>query len=113
LPSHHRIGAGKFLIHGVGFQCHIELRSASGGSFQSRYSAQAGRHHQQSSGERPQSPLSIQAQLALDKKNPAGALNVLQADSSIEFGLIQFLNNISCLNNLVTWAQAVVLTGRF
>jgi serine/threonine protein kinase/tetratricopeptide (TPR) repeat protein len=39
----------------------------------------------------------IQAQLALDKKNQAAALNVLQAASTIELGQIAFLNNISCL----------------
>ena len=39
----------------------------------------------------------IQAQLALDKKNPAAALNTLQAASPIELGQIPFVNNISCL----------------
>jgi tetratricopeptide (TPR) repeat protein len=39
----------------------------------------------------------IQAQLALDRKNPAPALNTLQAASLIELGQIQFVNNISCL----------------
>jgi len=39
----------------------------------------------------------IQAQLALDKKNPAAALNVLQGSSSIELAQIPFVNNLSCL----------------
>ena len=39
----------------------------------------------------------IQAQLALDRKNPAAALNALQAASPIEFGAIPFVANISCL----------------
>ena len=39
----------------------------------------------------------IQAQLALDKKNPASALNALQAATPIELGQILFVANISCL----------------
>jgi hypothetical protein len=39
----------------------------------------------------------IQAQLALDKKKPASALNALQAASPIELGQIVFVANISCL----------------
>src|ERR1019366_8244969 len=39
----------------------------------------------------------IQAQLALDRKNPTSALNVLQAASPIELGQIGFVANISCL----------------
>ena len=40
----------------------------------------------------------IQALLALDRKNPAGALNALQAAApSIELGSIEFVNNGSCL----------------
>jgi serine/threonine protein kinase/Flp pilus assembly protein TadD len=39
----------------------------------------------------------IQAQLALDKKNPALALNALQAASRVELGQINFAINISCL----------------
>ncbi len=39
----------------------------------------------------------IQAQLALDKKNPTAALNALHADSAIELGQIAFVANISCL----------------
>jgi hypothetical protein len=39
----------------------------------------------------------IRAQLALIRKNPADAVNTLQLDSPLEFGLLQFVNNISCL----------------
>ena len=39
----------------------------------------------------------IQAQVALNKKNPAAALNALQAASPIELGQIAFVANISCL----------------
>ena len=39
----------------------------------------------------------IEAQLALDKKKPADALNILQAASTVELGQIPFVNNISCL----------------
>ena len=39
----------------------------------------------------------IQAQLALDRKNPTAALNTLQAALPIELGVIQPVNNISCL----------------
>ena len=38
----------------------------------------------------------IQAQLALNKKNPTSALTNLQAASSIELEQIQFVINISC-----------------
>src|SRR6202044_40830 len=39
----------------------------------------------------------IQAQLALDNKNPASALSILQAASPIELGLSLLLINDSCL----------------
>jgi len=39
----------------------------------------------------------IQAQLALDKQNPAVALSILQAASPFELGQVPFVNNISCL----------------
>jgi hypothetical protein len=39
----------------------------------------------------------VKAQLALDGKNPALALNDLQSASSIELKQIQFVNTISCL----------------
>lgn len=39
----------------------------------------------------------IQAQLALDRKNPASALNALQAATPVELGLIGFVASVSCL----------------
>jgi outer membrane PBP1 activator LpoA protein len=54
----------------------------------------------------------IQAQLALDRKDPASALNVLHAASPIELGLIQFLNNICCLNNLYIRGEAYLAAGQ-
>jgi tetratricopeptide (TPR) repeat protein len=54
----------------------------------------------------------IHAQLALDRKNPASALNALQSPSPVEFGLIQFLNNISCLNNNYIRGQAYLAAGQ-
>jgi tetratricopeptide (TPR) repeat protein len=55
----------------------------------------------------------IQAQLALDRKNPAAALTDLQASSSpIELGLIQFVNNISCLYHLYVRGEAYLAAGQ-
>ena len=54
----------------------------------------------------------IRAQLALNKKNPADALNTLQLDSPIEFGLIRFVNNISCLYPTYIKGQAYLAAGQ-
>jgi tetratricopeptide (TPR) repeat protein len=54
----------------------------------------------------------IQAQLALDKRNPASALSALQAASPIEFGSIPFLNNVSCLYNVYTRGEAYLAAGQ-
>jgi len=48
----------------------------------------------------------IQAQLALDRKNPAGALNALQEAAPIELGQIDFLLNLSCLYPTYVRGQA-------
>ncbi len=40
---------------------------------------------------------SIQAQVALNRKNPAAAVEDLQAALAIELGQISFINNISCM----------------
>jgi eukaryotic-like serine/threonine-protein kinase len=53
----------------------------------------------------------IRAQLALDKKNPADAVNALQADSSIQYGLIDFTNNLSCLYPAYVRGQAHLAAG--
>jgi serine/threonine protein kinase/Tfp pilus assembly protein PilF len=55
---------------------------------------------------------SIQAQLALDKKNPAVALNTLQAASPIELGQIEFVNNISCLYHVYVRGEAYLAAGQ-
>jgi hypothetical protein len=47
----------------------------------------------------------IQAQLALNKKNPTSALTNLQAASSIELEQIQFVINISCSAERHTWQR--------
>jgi eukaryotic-like serine/threonine-protein kinase len=54
----------------------------------------------------------IQAQLALDKKNPASALTTLQAASPIELGQIGFVANISCLYHVYIRGQAYLAAGR-
>jgi eukaryotic-like serine/threonine-protein kinase len=54
----------------------------------------------------------IQAQLALDTKNPAVALNALQAASPIELGNIPFGNNISCLYDVYVRGEAYLESGQ-
>jgi tetratricopeptide (TPR) repeat protein len=56
----------------------------------------------------------IQAQLALngDKKNPAAALNALQAAAPIELGEILFVNNISCLYHVYIRGEAYLAAGQ-
>ena len=54
----------------------------------------------------------IQAQLALDKKNPAAALNALQAASPIELGQINFVANISCLYHVYVRGEAYLAAGQ-
>ncbi len=54
----------------------------------------------------------IQAQLALDKKNPAAALDKLQAASAFELGQIPFVNNISCLYPVYLRGQAYLAAGQ-
>jgi eukaryotic-like serine/threonine-protein kinase len=55
----------------------------------------------------------IQAQLALDKKNPASALTALQAaSSSIELGQIGFVTNISCLYHVYVRGEAYLTAGQ-
>ena len=54
----------------------------------------------------------IQAQLALDKKNPASALTTLQVASPIELGQIQFVANISCLYHVYVRGAAYLTAGQ-
>ena len=54
----------------------------------------------------------IQAQLALNKKNPGLALNDLRAASPIELGQIPFVNNISCLYPVYVRGEAYLAAGQ-
>jgi Tfp pilus assembly protein PilF len=55
----------------------------------------------------------IRAQLALDRKNPADALNALQAATgSIELGQISFVCNLSCLYPTYVRGQAYLAAGQ-
>jgi len=54
----------------------------------------------------------IQAQLALDRKNSALALNTLQAASSIELGYILFGNGNSCLYPAYVRGEAYLAAGQ-
>jgi tetratricopeptide (TPR) repeat protein len=54
----------------------------------------------------------IQAQLALDKKNPPVALHALQAASPIELGEIAFVLNISCLYPVYVRGEAYLAAGQ-
>ncbi|MGA7929794.1 MAG: hypothetical protein WCA20_27850 [Candidatus Sulfotelmatobacter sp.] len=54
----------------------------------------------------------IHAQLALNKKNHASALNTMQAASPIEFGSIGFVNNISCLYHVYIRGEAYLAAGQ-
>jgi eukaryotic-like serine/threonine-protein kinase len=54
----------------------------------------------------------IEAQLALDKKDAAGALNLLQAAPTLELGQIPFVNNISCLYSVYVRGEAYLAAGQ-
>jgi tetratricopeptide (TPR) repeat protein len=54
----------------------------------------------------------IQAQLALNKKDPAAALNTLQVASPIEWGIIAFVINGSCLYHVYVRGEAYLAAGR-
>ena len=54
----------------------------------------------------------IEAQLALDRKNPAAAIDSLQAASSIELGQITFVNNITCLYDIYLRGDAYLAAGQ-
>jgi eukaryotic-like serine/threonine-protein kinase len=54
----------------------------------------------------------IQAQVALDRKSPAAALNTLQAASPIELGQIQFVHNMSCLYHVYVRGEAYLAAGQ-
>jgi eukaryotic-like serine/threonine-protein kinase len=54
----------------------------------------------------------IEAQVALDKKKPDAALNILQASSAVELGQIPFVNNISCLYPVYVRGEAYLAAGQ-
>jgi eukaryotic-like serine/threonine-protein kinase len=54
----------------------------------------------------------IAAQLALDKKKPVVALDILQAASAVELGQIPFVNNISCLYPVYVRGDAYLAAGQ-
>jgi DNA-binding winged helix-turn-helix (wHTH) protein len=54
----------------------------------------------------------IQAQLALDRKNPASALNVRQAASPLELGQMGSIINMSCLYPLYIRGEAYLAAGQ-
>jgi eukaryotic-like serine/threonine-protein kinase len=54
----------------------------------------------------------IQAQLALDRKDPAFGLNALQVASTIELGNIGFAPNISCLLHVYVRGEAYLAAGQ-
>jgi class 3 adenylate cyclase/tetratricopeptide (TPR) repeat protein len=54
----------------------------------------------------------IQAQVALDKKNPAVALNALRAALPVELGQIGFVLNISCLYHVYVRGEAYLAAGQ-
>jgi tetratricopeptide (TPR) repeat protein len=54
----------------------------------------------------------IRAQLALDRKNSASALDALQNISAIEMGLIPFVNNVSCLYPVYVRGEAYLAAGQ-
>jgi eukaryotic-like serine/threonine-protein kinase len=56
--------------------------------------------------------LPIQGQLALNRKNPALALNTLQAASPIELGSIPFGANVSCLYPTYLRGEAYLAAGQ-
>jgi len=54
----------------------------------------------------------IQAQLALDRKNPASALGIPLAGSPLEFGLVDFALPISCLYPVYVRGEAYLAAGQ-
>ena len=53
----------------------------------------------------------IQAQLALNRKNPAASINVLQAATHVELGQILLVANVSCLYHVYIRGEAYLAVG--
>jgi len=54
----------------------------------------------------------VRAQLALNRKDPATALNTLQAALPVDLGQIQFIHNISCLYPVYVRGEAYLAAGQ-
>jgi tetratricopeptide (TPR) repeat protein/predicted Ser/Thr protein kinase len=54
----------------------------------------------------------IEAQLALGRRNPASALNALQAAFPIELGYISFASSVSCLDHVYVRGEAYLAAGQ-
>ena len=54
----------------------------------------------------------IQAQLALNRKNPSSALNTLRAAMPVELGAIPFVGNLSCLYHVYVRGEAYLAAGQ-
>jgi eukaryotic-like serine/threonine-protein kinase len=54
----------------------------------------------------------IRAQVALNRKQPAAALDMLQAATPIEFGTIPFTSNVSCLYPTYLRGEAYLASGQ-
>jgi tetratricopeptide (TPR) repeat protein len=54
----------------------------------------------------------IQAQLALNRKNPASALDALEASTHGEWGQILFVANVSCLYHVYVRGEAYLAAGQ-
>jgi eukaryotic-like serine/threonine-protein kinase len=54
----------------------------------------------------------IQAQMALNRKNPAAALSALPPVAAIELGQISFVSNMSCLYHIYVRGEAYIAAGQ-
>ncbi len=54
----------------------------------------------------------IEAQLALNRKNPSRALDILRTTSPTELGLMDFCNNTSCLYSIYIRGEAYLAAGQ-
>ncbi|MGZ4732751.1 MAG: protein kinase domain-containing protein [Terriglobales bacterium] len=54
----------------------------------------------------------IQAQLEFNRKNPAAAIDRLEASTRIDLGQVQFINNISCLYPVYIRGRAYLAAGK-
>ncbi len=57
-------------------------------------------------------PPTIQAEIALNRKNSASALDHLQATANLDLSQVQFINNLSCLYSVYARGQAYLAAGQ-